>query len=601
MIAVIGDQSSGKSSILSQVLEIPFPVNAGICTCCPIVAHTRHDASLLQSMYEVGDGGEDMAEVTRDNLCARTQKIQRQRLETSGGCPVSEDPITIRVSGNAHSNLVLVDLPGIIHNGPGKKEVEKMIRTYISKPQCLILLVSEAKQDDELVHAIGLARTHDPREERTLRVLSKCDVFDSPDSKKRAIELVTQPTESQLSAHAVACRVSGDDDYDEEGEQVALYDFSRDDDSSRMGIPRLRQRLCKLLCDLVLSNLPGLRRQIMDKIAEHRGRLEIIGQSAPDPSSILSTLEKKFKRVSKQLKYDMTPHSRECREKIHKTKSIIDPEWVNDFYQHDDFETPFFQGQVTFDCCMDKICDTWSVSLHDYMNEIDELLQDLIDPGEDVSPALAMKVIASWDDKRREIMTSIRLCAKNALDKERRHKTVNHYLTSKYQEQLILPEEVLDNMQHAIHTELKRQQAVVMVKGTDVYHTAILNSADKLRDSLCKIIKQKSDEYAHAFNQKSLEDQNKCRVLAAVLANWNVSHKNILETVVGDIIKEVLDEKNNWIKHLIVSPDLRNVAGEHPSIVQERQRCNEGIVTLAECQTLLANCSDRDDGTVKNE
>ena len=48
--------------------------------------------------------------------------------------------------------LILVDLPGLIHNGDDVDAVHAMVESFVEKPQTLILLVAEAKQDKELEH-----------------------------------------------------------------------------------------------------------------------------------------------------------------------------------------------------------------------------------------------------------------------------------------------------------------------------------------------------------------------------------------------------------------------------------------------------------------
>ena len=58
-------------------------------------------------------------------------------------------------------------------------------------PETLNLLVSEAKQDAELTKAIETAAKYDPNQERTIRVLSKFDNFDTPATRDRAVRLVT--------------------------------------------------------------------------------------------------------------------------------------------------------------------------------------------------------------------------------------------------------------------------------------------------------------------------------------------------------------------------------------------------------------------------
>ena len=52
-ITVIGDQSSGKSSLLTELSGIPFPAKSGITTKCPIVVHTKHKSSLIKPIYKI--------------------------------------------------------------------------------------------------------------------------------------------------------------------------------------------------------------------------------------------------------------------------------------------------------------------------------------------------------------------------------------------------------------------------------------------------------------------------------------------------------------------------------------------------------------------
>ena len=54
-ICVVGDQSSGKSALLSCVTGISFPVSAGICTRAPIIVQCNNDQNLEQTIFEIQD------------------------------------------------------------------------------------------------------------------------------------------------------------------------------------------------------------------------------------------------------------------------------------------------------------------------------------------------------------------------------------------------------------------------------------------------------------------------------------------------------------------------------------------------------------------
>eukprot|EP00966_Prymnesium_polylepis_P015646 361595-Prymnesium_polylepis.1 len=89
--------------------------------------------------------------------------------------------------------------------------------------QTLILLVSEAKQDEELTSAIELAKEVDPEGVRTMRILTKFDTFDSDEAKSTAVSLLIGQAGRKLGAHAVICRTNGKG-YDPDEEMRELSD-----------------------------------------------------------------------------------------------------------------------------------------------------------------------------------------------------------------------------------------------------------------------------------------------------------------------------------------------------------------------------------------
>ena len=77
-----------------------------------------------------------------------------------------------------------VDRPGHAKHPVGDQppDVERRVRElalrYVSAPTCLILAVTPAGADAVTSDALHLAREADPRGERTLGVLTKCDLAD---------------------------------------------------------------------------------------------------------------------------------------------------------------------------------------------------------------------------------------------------------------------------------------------------------------------------------------------------------------------------------------------------------------------------------------
>jgi replication fork clamp-binding protein CrfC len=81
-------------------------------------------------------------------------------------------------------NLTLIDLPGLtkvaVEGQPESivQDIENMVRSYVDKPNCIILAISPANQDIATSDAIKLARDVDPTGERTFGVLTKLDLMD---------------------------------------------------------------------------------------------------------------------------------------------------------------------------------------------------------------------------------------------------------------------------------------------------------------------------------------------------------------------------------------------------------------------------------------
>ncbi|PRQ44519.1 putative dynamin central domain, dynamin, GTPase domain, Dynamin superfamily [Rosa chinensis] len=91
-------------------------------------------------------------------------------------------------------NLTLIDLPGLtkvaVEGQPDSivEDIESMVRSYVEKPNCIILAISPANQDIATSDAIKLAREVDPSGERTFGVMTKLDLMDKGTNALDVIE-----------------------------------------------------------------------------------------------------------------------------------------------------------------------------------------------------------------------------------------------------------------------------------------------------------------------------------------------------------------------------------------------------------------------------
>ncbi|XP_062098667.1 phragmoplastin DRP1E-like [Humulus lupulus] len=181
-VAVVGGQSSGKSSVLESIVGRDFlPRGSGIVTRRPLV---------LQ-LHKTDEGAQEYAEFLHlpkrrfTDFASVRKEIQDETDRMTGRSKqISPVPIHLSIYSPNVVNLTLIDLPGLtkvaVEGQPESivEDIESMVRSYVDKPNCVILAISPANQDIATSDAIKLAREVDPAGERTFGVLTKLDLMD---------------------------------------------------------------------------------------------------------------------------------------------------------------------------------------------------------------------------------------------------------------------------------------------------------------------------------------------------------------------------------------------------------------------------------------
>ncbi|XP_057777573.1 phragmoplastin DRP1C isoform X2 [Salvia miltiorrhiza] len=120
----------------------------------------------------------DGAAAVRKEIADETDRITGQTKQ------ISNVPIHLSIYSPNVVNLTLIDLPGLtkvaVEGQPETivQDIEMMVRSYVEKPNCIILAISPANQDIATSDAIKLAREVDATGERTFGVLTKLDLMD---------------------------------------------------------------------------------------------------------------------------------------------------------------------------------------------------------------------------------------------------------------------------------------------------------------------------------------------------------------------------------------------------------------------------------------
>ncbi|KAJ7942869.1 Dynamin [Quillaja saponaria] len=190
-VAVVGGQSSGKSSVLESVVGRDFlPRGSGIVTRRPLVLQLHKiegQSEYAEFLHAPRKKFTDFASV-RKEIQDETDRITGKTKQ------ISNIPIHLSIYSPNVVNLTLIDLPGLtkvaVEGQPDSivEDIENMVRSYVEKPNCIILAISPANQDIATSDAIKLAREVDPSGERTFGVLTKLDLMDKGTNALDVIE-----------------------------------------------------------------------------------------------------------------------------------------------------------------------------------------------------------------------------------------------------------------------------------------------------------------------------------------------------------------------------------------------------------------------------
>ncbi|XP_026117659.1 interferon-induced GTP-binding protein Mx1-like [Carassius auratus] len=179
-IAVVGDQSSGKSSVLEALSGVALPRGSGIVTLCPLELKLR---KLKNGKWTGTISYNGHKECFDDPLKVDKLVKEAQNKIAGNAFGISDELITLEILSPDVCDLTLIDLPGIscapVHDQPEK--VKNLILKYIAKSETIILVVVPCNVDVATTEALRIAHEVDPEGYRTLAILTKPDLTDRGD------------------------------------------------------------------------------------------------------------------------------------------------------------------------------------------------------------------------------------------------------------------------------------------------------------------------------------------------------------------------------------------------------------------------------------
>ncbi|KAJ6477061.1 P-loop containing nucleoside triphosphate hydrolase protein, partial [Mycena sanguinolenta] len=330
-IAVIGNQSAGKSSVVEAISGINVPRDSGTCTRCPLECRLASapewacrisirrefdftgkrlaDMMLRRAQLAVLDPGADIVRIMRMNLEEIKEKMKDGRTTE-----FSRNVVCIDLEGPDLTDVQFVDLPGIIQNASPAaiRLVEDMVVDNI-RGNCLILVAIPMTDDIENQKAMTLAREQDPNGLRTIGVLTKPDLLSAGQTTSRALWHDVIMGYKHPLHHGYFCTRQPDDKertngiIGSEARRIEAEFFANSDpwstcpEQDRLGTDNLISTLSNCLVQMISETLPRISRTADTHLEACRTSLAALPEPpTEDPATHLLTLITEFSNEIKQ-------------------------------------------------------------------------------------------------------------------------------------------------------------------------------------------------------------------------------------------------------------------------------------------------------------
>ncbi|XP_055501095.1 interferon-induced GTP-binding protein Mx3-like isoform X2 [Leucoraja erinacea] len=315
-IAVIGDQSSGKSSVLEALSGVAFPRGSGIVTRCPLELKLRNVKKANVWQGKISYRG-------YSNYLSSAAEVEQEILKAQDsiagwGVGISHELISLEVESSNVPDLTLIDLPGIARVAVGNQpqdigvQTKRLITSFILKQETINLVVVPCNVDIATTEALKMAQEVDPSGDRTLGILTKPDLVDKG-TEKNIVDIVQNLTVELAKGYMIVkCRGQNDINQnislvDAIAKEKAFFEdheqFGPLLDDGKAGISNLAVRLTKELVNHIIKSLPQLRNEIETKLNQSMQSLNRYGIAAPTSySEQITFLIEKINNFSSHIK-----------------------------------------------------------------------------------------------------------------------------------------------------------------------------------------------------------------------------------------------------------------------------------------------------------
>ncbi|KMZ60603.1 Dynamin-related protein 4C [Zostera marina] len=273
-IVVVGDQSSGKSSVLESLAGINLPRGQGICTRVPLVMRLQNDSKRAEPelVLEYNDKSIITTEKSVSHaIVAATDEI------AGNGKGISNVPLTLVVKKKDVPDLTMVDLPGI---------TRVPVHANVDFPTC---------------ESIRMSQQVDKNGERTLAVVTKSDR-----SPEGLLEKVTADDVNIGLGYVCVRNRINDETYEVargiEAEMFRSHPLLSRIDKSIVGVPVLAQKLVEIQASSIARSLPEIVKKINQRLSVSLCELNQMPQNLTSESDAMISLMLLLGRAKESLR-----------------------------------------------------------------------------------------------------------------------------------------------------------------------------------------------------------------------------------------------------------------------------------------------------------
>ncbi|XP_053791075.1 interferon-induced GTP-binding protein Mx-like [Vidua chalybeata] len=297
-IAVIGDQSSGKSSVLEALSGVALPRGNGIVTRCP----------LELKLKRLPEGQAWQGKISYQNVTLELQDASevdraiRQAQDVVAGPrgAISGKLISLEVRSPDVPDLTLIDLPGIARVAVGDQpkdigdQIKILLKRIIGCKETVNLVVVPCNVDIATTEALKMAQEVDPTGERTIGILTKPDLIDR--GTEEAIVKILRNRVVPLKKGYIIVKCRGQQDIHNkltlaasiQQERIFFENhkhFRAFLEEGKATIPHLAEKLTDELVKHIIKTLPALESQIRDTFHKTLQDLQRYNRGTPQTES----------------------------------------------------------------------------------------------------------------------------------------------------------------------------------------------------------------------------------------------------------------------------------------------------------------------------